>query len=46
MKRDKIKKLSILTFSPLSVVSTFAIISASCEFYRKGWGATGCGHRE
>nr|WP_307918795.1 hypothetical protein [Mycoplasmopsis bovis] len=31
MKRDKIKKLSILTFSPLSVVSTFAIISASCE---------------
>ncbi|WVU92011.1 hypothetical protein V3322_01605 [Mycoplasmopsis agalactiae] len=31
MKRDKIKKLSILTLSPLSVVSTFAIISASCE---------------
>nr|WP_235684173.1 hypothetical protein [Mycoplasmopsis bovis] len=31
MKRDKIKKLSVLTFSPLSVVSTFAIISASCE---------------
>ncbi len=31
MKRDKIKKLSILTFSPLSVVSTFAIISASCK---------------
>nr|WP_307927324.1 hypothetical protein [Mycoplasmopsis bovis] len=31
MKRDKIKKLSVLTFSSLSVVSTFAIISASCE---------------
>lgn len=35
MKRDKIKKLSILTFSPLSVVSTFAIISASCESIEK-----------
>ncbi|QQH28949.1 hypothetical protein HYD99_01885 [Mycoplasmopsis bovis] len=30
-KETKIKKLSVLTFSSLSVVSTFAIISASCE---------------
>ncbi|EIN15097.1 Hypothetical protein, predicted lipoprotein [Mycoplasmopsis agalactiae 14628] len=35
MKRDGIKKLSILTLSPLSVVSTFAFISASCDTQQK-----------